>query len=114
MSDPADITDSFKNMTKLKEKICLICGQMGDTINNKLKNLSCTILTNCIDAIGVRKRSQSDRSRKSVDSSIIQLPKDLEEKGYHQQCNKQWTILSGKTKFEENYDTSQSNKDNTR
>ncbi|KAL3281732.1 hypothetical protein HHI36_004936 [Cryptolaemus montrouzieri] len=39
------------------------------------------------------------------------MPKDLEEKGYHQQYYKQLTNLSGKRKFEENHDTSQSNED---
>ncbi|KAL3273649.1 hypothetical protein HHI36_015079, partial [Cryptolaemus montrouzieri] len=59
------------------------------------------------------KKNQSDRSRKFIDASIIQLPKDLEEKEYHQQCYEQLTILSGKRKFEENYGSNEDLLDST-
>ena len=111
MSDSADITSLSINIAEVDLKVCFICGLTGDPINNKLKNLTCAILNNCINAIGIRRRSQSNRSRKSFDVSKIQLPKDLEEKGYHQQCFKQLTNLSGKRNFEVNDDTSQPNED---
>lgn len=55
----------------------------------------------CIEAIEVKKKQQPNTSRRSMDVSSIQLPKDLEEKGCHQKCYKQLTNLSGKRKIEE-------------
>lgn len=83
-----------------QERVCFICGLSGDPIYNRIKCLSSAILKNCIEAIEVRSKQQSNTSRRSMDVASIKLPKDLEEKGYHQKCYKQLTNLSGKRKIE--------------
>lgn len=95
-------SESERNVQEMEqERLCFICNLPGDPINNRIKNLSSAILKNCIEAIEVRSKQQSNTSRKSIDVASIQLPKDLEEKGYHQQCYKQLTNLSGKRKIQE-------------
>lgn len=95
-------SESERNVQeKEQERECFICNLPGDPIDNRIKCLSSAILKNCIEAIEVRSKQQSNTSRRSIDVASIQLPKDLEEKGYHQKCYKQLTNLSGKRKIEE-------------
>lgn len=105
MSDRVENENSSESEINLQEKEqereCFICNLPGDPIDNRIKCLSSAILKNCIEAIEVRSKQQCNTSRRYIDVASIQLPKDLEEKGYHQKCYKQLTNLSGKRKIEE-------------
>lgn len=95
-------SESERNVQeKEQERECFICNLPSDPIDNRIECLSSAILKNCIEAIEVRSKQQSNTSRRYIDVASIQMTKDLEEKGDHQKCYKQLTNLCGKRKIEE-------------
>lgn len=80
------------------EKVCFICLETGDPINNKLKKVTAEVLGKSASAI--EERNKRKGSRKSIDTNKIRLPENLQKNNkYHQACFRDLTNLSGKKKI---------------